>query len=349
MGGDTEGSVRGVDAANVTAWFSRNVPDAQPPLAFELIAAGRSNLTVKVSDAAGRAWVLRRPPAGPLLPTAHDMEREYRILAALSKKTDLPVPPAVAYCSEEEVTGAPFYVMGFVEGRVIHDVDVAREIPEAQRRRAGETLADALSDLHAVDPDAVGLGELGRREGYIERQLRRWHGQLERVKRRELPLLDELHERLLARVPAQVETRLVHGDFGLDNGIFDEGGAMVAILDWEICTLGDPLADLGLLRVRWIDPEDDNFERSPLPPAAGGFPRWAELSERYAKRSGRDLSALGYFAAYAYWKAATMLEATRARHESGSTAGQTDFKGFGNEYVTFLLEKGRSILEGASR
>src|ERR671924_1704180 len=110
MGGDTEGSVRGVDAANVTAWFSRNVPDAQPPLAFELIAAGRSNLTVKVSDAAGRAWVLRRPPAGPLLPTAHDMEREYRILAALSKKTDLPVPPAVAYCSEEEGTGAPFYV-----------------------------------------------------------------------------------------------------------------------------------------------------------------------------------------------------------------------------------------------
>jgi aminoglycoside phosphotransferase (APT) family kinase protein len=338
--------VRGVDAAGVTSWFGTNVPGARAPLEFELIAAGRSNLTIKVSDADANAWVLRRPPLGPLLATAHDMDREHRIISALSTRTHLPVPPAVAYCDDEAVTGAPFYVMGFVAGQVIHDVDAARALSEDRRRRAGESLVDALSDLHAVDPEAIGLGDLGRRDGYIERQLRRWHAQLERVKRRDLPLLDELHQSLLERAPAQVETRLVHGDFGLDNGIFDERGILIAILDWEICTLGDPLADLGLLRVRWVDPEDAAFAGSPLPPAAGGFPRWSELAERYALRSGRDLSSLSYYVAYAYWKAATMLEATRARHESGSTAGQTDFKGFGDEYVTYLLETARSTLQG---
>ena len=338
---------RAIDAGNVTDWLRGCVPDIAPPLSFELIAAGRSNLTFKVSDTGGRAWVLRRRPVGPLLPTAHDMAREHRIIAALSSHTTLPVPGTVGLCEDESITGSPFYVMEFVAGRVLHDVDAARAMPERQRRVAGETLVDALADLHSVDPGAVGLGDLGRPDGYIERQLRRWHGQYERSKRREVPLLDELYRRLVEEAPPQAETRIVHGDFGLDNSIFDERGAIVAILDWELCTLGDPLADLGLLRVRWVDPEDDAFARSPLPPAAGGFPSWTEMADRYAARSGRDLSRLGYFEAYAYWKAATMLEATRARHASGTSAGATDFKGFGDEYVVFLLENARSALAAA--
>ena len=339
--------IPGIDAPKVSDWFARNIPGATPPLGFELVAGGRSNLTFRVTDSAGHDWALRRPPVGPLLPTAHNMEREHRIIAALASRTDLPVPPPVGFCGDEQVTGAAFYVMAFVPGRVLHDVDAARAMPEPERRVAGETLVDTLADVHAVDPDRAGLGDLARRDGYIVRQLERWHGQYEKSKRREVPLLDEVYEGLLETAPPQTETRLVHGDFGLDNAIFDDGGALVAVLDWELCTLGDPLADMGLLRVRWVDPEDDAFGRSPLPPAAGGFPRWSEIVERYAARSGRDLAGLDFFVAYSYWRAATMLEATRARHASGAAAGATDFKGFGDEYVVFLLETARSALAAA--
>ncbi|MER3452475.1 MAG: hypothetical protein C4344_01950, partial [Acidimicrobiia bacterium] len=205
----------GIDQDRVTEWFRQNLPEATPPLTFTLVAGGRSNLTFCVEDAAGRRFALRRPPTGHILPTAHDMGREHRIIAALGA-TDVPVPPALAYCADESVTGAPFYVMGWVQGRVLRDEAAARALPELARRTAGEDLVDVLVRIHSVDPEAVGLGDLGRRDGYIERQLHRWHTQYERSRTgRDVPLVEEMHRRLLAAVPRQQRSTIVHGDYRL--------------------------------------------------------------------------------------------------------------------------------------
>jgi aminoglycoside phosphotransferase (APT) family kinase protein len=313
----------GIKADGVTAWFVEHVPGLRPPLTFSLIAGGRSNLTYRVTDAAGGVWVLRRPPLGSVLASAHDMGREHRVMAALAN-TPVPVPPVIGLCADESVNGAPFYVMEFVDGLVLRDESAVTSVSEPVRWASAESLVDVLADLHAVDPDAVGLGDLGRKEGYVERLLRRWRGQWEQSKTREIPLVEEVAERLARGVPDQGPATIVHGDYRLDNAIVSpEDGRLRAVLDWELCTLGDPLADVGLLMVYWTEPDD---EVSPLfwaPTRAPGFPGRKEVAARYAERSGRDLSELDFYVALGLWKIATILEGVYARYAAGAY-GQTD-------------------------
>ena len=327
-------TVEGINEQGVTAWFEENVPGATGPLAFELIAGGRSNLTYKVVDANGTDFVLRRPPLGHVLATAHDMGREHRIISALGP-TPVPVAPAIAFCDDESVNGAPFYVMGYVDGLVLRDAATAEKLLTVeQRRTAGESLIDVMADIHAVDPDAVGLGDLGRKEGYIERQLKRWHRQWEQSKTRELPLVDEVHDRLLATVPEQGSATIVHGDYRLDNTMLERDGHVKAVLDWEICTLGDPLADVGLLMVYWTEPGDDRAALLGAPTQLEGFPTRAELLDRYSARSGRDVSDVDFYVAFGYWKLACILEGVYARYRGGATGGdKSGFEGFEQQVV----------------
>jgi aminoglycoside phosphotransferase (APT) family kinase protein len=322
----------GIDVAKVSAWFKDNIPGAEPPLTFDLIAGGRSNLTYRVTDSAGHDYCLRRPPTSHVLPTAHDMGREFRIIDALGP-TPVPVAAALGYCEDEAVNGKPFYVMGYMEGHVLRDAPTAEKVfTEEQRRIAGEDLADVLADLHAVDVDAVGLGQLGRKAGYIERQLKRWYSQFQQsaaLGQRSVPDVDEMHDFLAARIPEQGPAAIVHGDYRLDNTMFGDDGKVIAVLDWEICTLGDPLADVGLLMVYWTDRADETSALGTAPTTAPGFPTREELRTRYAARSGRDVSNLDFYVAFGYWKLACILEGVYSRYAGGAMGGdRAGFEGF---------------------
>ena len=336
----------GIDVEAVTDWLMERVPGVQPPLSFSLIAGGRSNLTYRVSDAAGGAWVLRRPPRGTLLASAHDMGREHRIIAALAR-SPVPVPPVVGLSPDDSVNGAPFYVMDFVDGLVIRNPEEAAKVGESIRWAAAESLVDTLVALHDVEPDDVGLGDLGRHDGYVERLLRRWRGQWEQSKGRDLPLVEEVAERLARDVPAPSRTSIVHGDYRLDNAIVaPEDGRVRAILDWELCTLGDPLADVGMLLMYWTEPGD---EFSPLfwaPTTAPGFPGRKEVAARYAAGSGRDLSEIDFYVALALWKAAVILEGVYARYAAGAYGDADDSWRHFDEVIPKLAE---AAAEAASR
>src|SRR6478672_7020063 len=307
----------GIDLDGVEAWFALNVPSASPPLSFARIAGGHSNLTYRVGDAAGNRWALRRPPLGKRLGSAHDMAREHKVVSALGP-TEVPVAPVVGLCQDDSVNGAPFYVMEFVEGPILRGLAEAETFPaEDDRRAIGERVADTLASIHAIDPDAVGLGDLGRKEDYVARQLHRWQGQWEKSKTRELPAIDSVHERLSARIPEQGPATLVHGDYRLDNMILSPGGEVAAVVDWELCTLGDPLADVGLLMAYWPERGDDVVALGMPANLAPGFPSQQEIAARYAERSGRDLSDLGFYVALGYWKLAIILEGVYARYVAG--------------------------------
>ncbi|HKG17548.1 MAG TPA: phosphotransferase family protein [Solirubrobacteraceae bacterium] len=334
----------GIEPAQVEAWFAEHVPDAEPPLSFERVSGGRSNLTYRVSDGAGRSWALRRPPMGRRLGSAHDMGREYRVISALAG-TDVPVAPAVALCEDESVNGAPFYVMGFVEGLVVRECAAGERFDESQRAAIGRQVADTLTALHAVDPDAVGLGELGRKEGYVARQLRRWHGQWEQSKTRELPAIDEVHDRLSGRIPEQGPATIVHGDYRLDNMILTAEGRIAAVVDWELCTLGDPLADVGLLMVYWAQPEDEVIALMDAATTLPGFPSREQLLQRYAERSGRDVSQIDFYIALGFWKLAIILEGVFARYSAGAYGeGDQSFREF-QAVVVRLADAGLEAVE----
>ncbi len=317
--------IKGVDVAAVTAWFEANVAGATGPLTFELIAGGHSNLTYRVTDATGRHFVLRRPPLGQVLATAHDMGREHRIISALGR-TGVPVAPALGLCTDDAVNGAPFYVMDFVDGRVLRDAPAAEAISPQARRDASLSVARTMAAIHAIDPDAVGLGDLGKREGYVERQLKRWYGQWEKSKTRELPEIDAVHDALQARIPEQGPAAIVHGDYRLDNCMTDDDGTIIAVLDWELCTLGDPLADVGLLMVYWTEPGDKNAMLLTAPTVVDGFLSRREVLDAYADASGRDLADVEFFTALGYWKLACIVEGVYARYVGGSMG--SDAKGF---------------------
>jgi aminoglycoside phosphotransferase (APT) family kinase protein len=344
-GNDTEG----IAAGPVADWFDANIDGACGPYRFELIAGGRSNLTFKVTDAAERHYVLRRPPTSHVLPSAHDMGREHRIISALGP-TAVPVAPALGYCDDESVNGRPFYVMGYVEGHILRDGHTTEQVlGEKERRVAGESLVDVLAEIHAVDVDAVGLGDFGRREGYIERQLKRWHSQFEKSKAREIPAVDEVYEELRRTIPEQGPGTIVHGDYRLDNTMLGEDGTVRAVLDWEICTLGDPLADIGLLCVYWADPGDELAALLSAPTTLPGFPRRAEIAARYAERSGRDLSRLDYYVAFGYWKLACILEGVYARYAAGHGAGdKSAFEGFADHVVLLAETAKQAVASGSS-
>jgi aminoglycoside phosphotransferase (APT) family kinase protein len=339
--------VKGIDAGPVTAWFEEHAVGVEPPLTFDLIAGGHSNLTFRVTDRGGRRWVLRRPPLGQVLATAHDMGREHRIITALAP-TDVPVAPTIGLCTDEGVNGAPFYVMDFVDGLIVRSAESAEPLAPEQRRRAGESLVDTMAMIHDVDVDAVGLGDLGRKEGYIARQLTRWYRQWNASKTRDLPAVDEVHDRLMADLPTQVGATIVHGDYRLDNCMITPDGDIAAVLDWEICTLGDPLADLGLLMVYWSDPDDAGAGLLSPATALPGFPNRQELVDRYAARSGRDVSELPAYVAFGYWKLACIVEGVYARYLGGSmgTSDPAAFEPFKLQ-VEHYAEAARRHLEMA--
>jgi aminoglycoside phosphotransferase (APT) family kinase protein len=310
--------VPGINVDRVTAWLETNVEGARGPFTFDVIAGGHSNLTYRVDGTDGGVYVLRRPPLGHRLASAHDMGREHKIISGL-RDSIVPVAPALGLCVDDAVNDGPFYVMGFVDGHVIRDRTVAEEsLSTAARRRAGESLVDTMAAIHAVDLNACGLAGLGKHEGYIARQLRRWYGQWNEQKTRDIPAIDRVHDALAERIPQQGPATLVHGDFRLDNCIVDDDGIVRAVLDWEICTLGDPLADLGLLQVYWTGPGDELSAWAGTATTADGFLDRADLVDRYAAASGRDLTELPFYISFAYWKLACILQGVYYRYLGGA-------------------------------
>ena len=334
----------GIDEPNVTAWLSKRVPALVEPLTFDLIAGGRSNLTYRVTDAAGTRWVLRRPPLGHVLATAHDMGREHRIISALAD-SPVPVPSVVGLCDDESVNGAPFYVMDFCDGLIVRDEAVGAQLSLEARRRAGFGLVDVLAAIHSVDVDAVGLGDLARREGYVARQLSRWKGQWDATKDSEDPTMDLLHDRLAATTPEQGPATIVHGDYRLDNCIVGPDGDIRAVLDWELCTLGDRRADLGLMLVYWVSADDDVDLGIPAATQLEGFPTRAELLARYVELTGLDVSEVGWFEAFGYWKLAVILQGVFVRYRAGAMGDDGSDGGGFDVLVRRLGEAGLAALD----
>ncbi|MFJ5803429.1 phosphotransferase family protein [Streptomyces decoyicus] len=310
------------------------------PLRAQLIEGGRSNLTYRVSDGAA-SWVVRRPPLGHVLATAHDMRREHRVISALHT-TPVPVPETLLLCEDESVIGAPFYVMELVEGVPYRTAGQLAPLGPERTRAVVLSLVDTLVDLHAVDPEAVGLGDFGRPEGFLERQLRRWGKQLSASKNRDLAGIDELHEALGRALPASPAPAVVHGDYRLDNVLVGADDTIKAVLDWEMSTLGDPLTDLGLLVMY---SSDLGLPESPVSTTSGapGHPSPAELIERYAARSGRDTSAIAWYTAFAWFKLAVILEGIHYRFTLGQTVG-AGFDRIG-ELVPVFIDHGLTTLK----
>lgn len=342
----------GLDPDRVARWLAGNVAGLVGPVGFTLVAGGRSNLTHRVTDAAGAGYALRRPPTGGVLSTAHDMGREWRFLRAL-EPTAVPVPRPLAFCADPAVTGAEFYVMEFVEGTVLADAAAGTALGPVACARAGEQVVDVLVALHALDPARTGLGDLVRRTGYLQRQLRRWHTQLhasaDRLPRltADLVLLDEVHDLLLAHLPPQ-RTGIVHGDYRPGNAVFGADGTLRAVLDWELATTGDPMADLAWLTSGWPDPGEDLVPTTSGPSTAPGFPRRDELVRRYADRAGRDVADLPYWTAFARWRAACISAGVQARYLAGHMAddGHLAEARSRAEHVTRLAESARAALCG---
>ena len=312
----------GIDRESVTAWLEQAVDGARSPFQFTLIAAGGSNLTFRVTDAAGDAYALRRPPVTARIATAHDMSREWRIMKALGEHaTGVPVPRMLAYCQDIGVTGTEFYVMQFVDGLILRDEQTAGQLTPEECQVATESLIDVQIAYQKVDVDAVGLGDLGPREGYVARQLRRWKKQVDAAKSRELPLIDQLHTHLTAHLPPEQRPGLVHGDFRFDNTVLGADMRVAAVLDWELCTIGDPVADFVWSLMYWADPGDPLPWMTSPPTLAPAFARRAAVRDRYIERSGRDLSHLAYYVVFSWWKQACIVEGVYARLKAGARGG----------------------------
>jgi len=346
--------------ARLAAWLNDHITGGPVELTdIQLIAGGRSNLTYRLAvtgPAGSRQLVLRRPPLGHVLPTAHDMSREYRVLSALAG-TRVPVAPLVAACTDEEVIGAPFYLMEYVPGVVLRTRDDTKALTEAQAAGLSRCLADMMAAIHGVDVGQVGLGNLGRGAGYLRRQLDRWQRQWELSATREMPGYAELVERLTAKLPAEGDVTLVHGDYRLDNALvtLEPEPRITAVVDWEMATLGDPLADLGLTLVYWTEAGEGGWLTPDGAPtgtrnvtadatASPGFWTRAEFAAEYARLTGRDVSGIGYYMAFGYFKLAVVLEGIHARYQQGKTVGE----GFEQEgfAVPLLIARAHEVLNG---
>jgi aminoglycoside phosphotransferase (APT) family kinase protein len=311
----------GIDIEPVTEWLSERVSagggKVVPPLSFDQITGGRSNLTFRVADAADGVWALRRPPTGNVLATAHDMAREHRVMAALAP-TNVPVPTMVGLCEDEAVNGAPFYVMDWVEGTVVRNDTIAKEFDLDTRRAMGISVVENLAKIHQVDIDEVGLGDFAKREGYIARQLRRWKGQVDATDSPTNTSIERAFAELSARMPEQGEARLVHGDYRLDNTMVDNDGQVLAVLDWELTTLGDPLADLGAMLTYWSRPGDIAIVLSAPPTLADGFIERDEVLAIYEDAVGASVGDVGYYHAFATWRLACILDGVVHRYRAGA-------------------------------
>ncbi|EHR51444.1 putative aminoglycoside phosphotransferase [Saccharomonospora marina XMU15] len=331
----------GLDLERLRTHLERELPGlVAGPLNAQVVEGGRSNLTYVVSDGTNR-WVVRRPPLGHVLPTAHDMGREHKVLSALGP-TAVPVPPTRLLCTDESVIGAPFYVMDFVEGTPYRKAEELAALGERRTRHIADALIDTLGDLHAVDFVSVGLSDFGRPEGYLERQLRRWKKQLDASRSRDLPGIETLHERLAARLPASGSPTIVHGDYRLDNVLVGSDDQIKAVLDWEMSTLGDPLTDLALL-IAYAQLSTLDVGVVSNVSAAPGYPAADEVITRYTQRSGRDVSALNWYVAFAFFKLAVILEGIYYRFSQGKTVGE-GFEAIGDG-VPPLVAHGNATLK----
>lgn len=321
-----DGELPGIEPERVEWWLRDNAPAVELPVEFALIAAGGSNLTYRVIDAAERRFILRRPPVGKLLASAHDMTREYRIMAALGG-SPVPVPEMVALCEDEAVLGAPFYVMEYVQGVILRDEAGGVAVGPDGARWASTAFVDALAAIHTLDPASVGLDSLSRPGGYVERQLRRWYSQYQQTAGDEPdPMVADLHDRLAANVPTEGPSRagrLLHGDYHIDNLVFDGQFRAVAVLDWELCALGDPLADLAWALMFWTTtPGQFSIQSSP-PTLAPGFLSTEEFIERYGESSALGLDDLPFFLTFSHWKMACLMQGAVFRRNADQGGGMS--------------------------
>ncbi|ORW12984.1 aminoglycoside phosphotransferase [Mycolicibacter longobardus] len=334
----------GIDPAAVARWIIELGLPAEGPVRFERIGIGQSNLTYLVSDGAGNSWVLRRPPLGTLLASAHDVAREARILSALGD-TDVPTPRVYGLTRDTDDT--PLLLMEYVDGVVVDRMAVAESLTPQRRRQIGLSMPKTLAKIHAVDITAVGLDDLASHKPYAQRQLKRWAGQWEKSKTRELPALDDLTRRLAAAVPSQQELTLVHGDFHLRNVITSpDSGEVIAVLDWELSTLGDPLADMGSLLAYWPQPGEEHIAGEFVISTLDGFPDRAELARVYLEETGRDAETLQYWHALGLWKVAIIAEGIVRRvldNPANKAAAGTPI----TAWIDALVDKAREVADEA--
>ena len=310
----------GYDVDAVDQWVRANVAELQPPFEWVRLEGGHSNLTYQITDHAGTVAVIRRPPLGELLPKAHDMHREFRVISGLAD-TGVPVPHAYGYCEDPDVIGIHFYIMGKVDGVALFSDQIAeQELTLEGRYNVAESYMRTMAALHEVDPTDVGLDDLGRHDGYVQRQLRTWYGSWNAsidAAEYDDPRVHRMHDELVASVPEQGPARVVHGDLGLHNCLFRADGELTAVLDWEIATLGDPIADFAYAAMSWITREDSAKPIRNAPSMAPGFRSRADLIQLYAELSGRDLSQLPYYLAFNHLKAACIVHGVYARYKRG--------------------------------
>ena len=334
----------GIDPHAVARWIAELGIPVTRPLRFDRIGLGQSNLTYLVCDAADHRWVLRRPPLGQLLASAHDVAREAKILSALGD-TDVPTPRV--YGLTRDADDVPLLLMEYVDGVVADRMSVAESLTPERRRQIGLSMVKTLTRIHAVDIDAVGLADLASHKPYAQRQLKRWSGQWELSKTRELPALDDLTRRLVAATPANQELTLVHGDFHLRNVITSRTtGQVSAVLDWELSTLGDPLADMGSLLAYWPEPGEEDIAGEFVIATLDGFPDRAELARVYLEETGRDAATLGYWHALGLWKVAIIAEGIIRRvldNPANRAAQGTPI----TAWVDALVDKAREVAEQA--
>ena len=334
--GGEPGPLRGLDLVALQAYLG-----SDRPLTATMFAGGRSNLTYAVSDGVSR-WVLRRPPLGHVLPTAHDMSREHKVLSALSA-AGYPAPAPIRLCTDPEVIGAPFYLMEYVDGHIYRSVEDIEALGAPAHHQLILSVVDNLADLHALDPEAIGLGDFGRPQGFNERQVRRWKKQLDASRSRDVPGIEELHARLAVQVP-EGDGTVVHGDYRLDNVLIDDDLNVAAVLDWEMSTLGDPLSDVALMLVYAERPLLTKEGTARPPMTIAGHPTAGEMTRRYAERSKRDVSDLHWYVAFATFKLAVILEGVHYRYVQGQTVGE-GFDTVG-AMVAPLVAQGHQALEG---
>ena len=314
------GEIIGYDVEAVESWIKENTEGLEPPFEWVQLEGGHSNLTYALTDPNGSRAVVRRPPMGELLPKAHDMGREFSIISGLGP-TAVPVPIAYGYCESAEVTGAHFYVMSQVDGKALFELEDAVEyLTEDARANVGASFMDVLASLHSVDPDEVGLGDLGKKEDYVGRQIRTWYRSWEASAEGasyDDPVLHELHDFLESRRPEQGPARVVHGDYGLHNCLINQEGHLTAVLDWEISTLGDPMADFAYALNTWAEPGDELVNKENAPTLAKGFAHRSQLIERYATKTGCDLTNLPYYISFNHFKTACIVHGVYARYMQG--------------------------------
>ncbi|MFD4180445.1 phosphotransferase family protein [Rhodococcus sp. NPDC058514] len=337
--------VVGIDPVAVTRWFGTLGIEATGPLSFDRIGLGQSNLTYLVRDEGGGRWVLRRPPLGHLLASAHDVAREARIMTAL-EHTDVPAPRIYGVAQDPAISEVPLVLMEFIDGQVVDTMEIAQSLTPLRRHEMAVSLPRTLAKIHAVNLDEVGLSDLASHKPYAARQLKRWAGQWEQSKTRELPELDDLTRRLVAAVPEQRELALVHGDFHLRNVITSrENGEVIGALDWELSTLGDPLADMGSMLAYWPEPGEDTGGDFPASTLAG-FPNRAEIAQIYLDETGRDAEALKFWHVLGLWKVSVIAEGVMRRAmdtpQNKAAAGTPTV-----ERIDALVRKAREIADAA--